>query len=110
VSASEVHLANIDWAETEGSVASVKPNPNGVIRKAVTVVFTYKVDGHWYGGTFLSNFDPYVEGQTLTVRYDPKDPATNDLVKKDNRRRFLTVAGFVLAWLVFLLLEWARFR
>jgi hypothetical protein len=91
-----------------GSVASVEPNPNGAIRKAVRVVFTYKVDGHWYGGTFISNFDPY--GQTLTVRYDPKDPATNDLVKKDNRRRWLTCAAFVLAGLVNLLLGLAGFR
>ena len=105
MSVSEVPVPKIDWVETEGNVASVTPNPNGLIRKAVEVVFTYTVDGHWYGGMFLSNFDPYVVGQTLTVRYDPTNPASNDLVKKDFRRRWLTIAAFVAAGLIILLLR-----
>jgi Protein of unknown function (DUF3592) len=105
-----VHMANIEWVETEGSVASVEPSPTGASRKAVRVGFSYTVDGHWYGGTFISNFDPYVEGQKLTVRYDPKDPSTNDLAKRDNRRRWLTYAAFVVAGLMVLLLRLMGFR
>jgi hypothetical protein len=100
----------VDWKEAKGTVASVERNPTGAIRKALTIVFTYQVDGHWYGGTFISNFDPYVEGQALTVRYDPKDPATNDLMKKESRRRWLTYAAFATAGLVILLLLMAGFR
>jgi hypothetical protein len=100
----------ISWKETEGTVASVEQNSNGALRNALTVVFTYKVDGHWYGGTFVSNFDRYVEGQTLTVRYDTSDPATNDLTKKDTRRLWLTCALFAGAGLVILLLRLAGFR
>jgi hypothetical protein len=103
-------MAHIDWVETQGNVSSVEPSPNGAIRKAVRVVFTYKVDGNWYGGTFVSNFDPYIEGQPLTVRYDPLNPSINDLVKKDSRRRWFTYAAFVVAGLVLLLLWLMGFR
>jgi hypothetical protein len=103
-------MAHIDWVETKGNVASVEPYPNGAIRKAVRVVFTYTVDGHWYGGTFISNFDPYIEGQPLTVHYDPKNPSMNDLLKKDRRRRWFTYTAYVAALLVILQLWLMGFR
>jgi hypothetical protein len=100
-----VRMANLEWAQAEGVVASVEP-----LKNAVRVSFTYKVDGHWYGDTFISNLDPYIPGQSLTVRYDPKDPATNDLAKKDKRRRWLTNAAFLVLALIILLLRVMGFR
>ncbi len=103
-------MANIEWAETEGRVASVEPMSDLTAKKAFRVQFAYKVDDHWYGGSFVSDIDPYVEGQKLTVRYDPKDPSTNDLEKRDNRRRWLTYAALIVAGLIILALRLMGFR
>lgn len=68
------------------------------------VVFTYKVDGGWYGGTFNTR-TPYAEGDILVVEYDPKDPESNKYVEREKRLRwvyiaFFAVLGLLAIWLL----------
>lgn len=94
-----------DWKETDGTVAEVEEHQTRY-GKEYSVVFTYKVDGEWYGGTFTTS-DSYSEvrkGDTIPVRYDPNKPDRNDLVERETIRRW--VIGAVLAsaaavWLYF---------
>jgi len=44
------------------------------------VTFTYKVDGHYYGGEFKTEVPSgYAEGAPIAVRYNPAKPEENDL-------------------------------
>jgi len=82
-----------EWKDADGTVANV----NAVNSKAGTrysVVFTYKVDGSWYGGTFTTN-TPYSKGDTLAVQYDPSDPERNKYVRDEKRMR-LAFAAFAI--------------
>jgi hypothetical protein len=68
------------WQQTEGTVSAIYLDAVGEDH-GEKVVFTYKVDGHWYSGTFASN--GYVHGQRIPVLYDPSDPHRNNLVAKN---------------------------
>jgi hypothetical protein len=65
------------------------------------VVFTYIVDGHYYGGS-LTTYDPYEVGASITVKYDPDDPEKNDLVSRQNARNWVGAAILVLLaiWII----------
>lgn len=93
-----------DWKTTEGTVAEVQERRT---RSTVwySVVFTYKVDGSWYGGTFWSA-DAYQKGDSIDVRYNPADPERNDLVDSETRRKWiqaLVVLAVVAFWLFMML-------
>lgn len=93
-------MGKIDWKDTDGTVASVERQATrgGPI---YTVVFTYKVEGSWCGGTFTTR-DEYRKGDSVVVRYDPKNPDYNDLTQKDTRERWIiggVVVAAVLLWL-----------
>jgi len=85
--AGEVSVAKTDWQYTDGTVSNVITSTyayNSYTRPATDclVTFTYEVDGHFYGGEFHTS-ETYVEGQTITVGYDPANPEKNDLVKSE---------------------------
>ena len=94
-------MAKIDWKDAEGTVASVE-RIDGRGGPSYTVVFNYKVGGEWYGGTFWSS-DEYRKGDSLAMRYDPENPEYNDLVQKENRRRWLWGIGIAAAVVIWLL-------
>jgi hypothetical protein len=94
-------MAKIDWQDADGTVAG-EPEYRG--KNTYSVVFTYKVDGHFYSGTFTTG-DSYKDGDSLPVRYDPKNPDYSDLTQKESRQRWLIVGIFVV---VGLLVLWAR--
>ncbi len=93
-------MAKTDWKDIDGTVASVEVQ-QGRYGISYTVVFTYEVDGHWCGGTFTSN-DAYQVGDSVAVRYDPKDPDRNDLDVKEQHKRWWI--GIFIAVMVLLLL------
>jgi len=87
-------VAKTDWRETDGEVASVERHRNRS-SEWYTIVFTYKVDDHWYGGTYTS-FDEYRKGDSLPLKYDPADPARNNLVERETKLHWLKIIGLVL--------------
>jgi hypothetical protein len=94
-------LAKIDWKDADGTVATVD-RVDGRNGPSFTVVFTYKVDSHWCGGTFTTS-DEYKVGDFVAVRYDPIDPDRNDLSMKEQRKQwllwaFLGVIGLIILW------------
>lgn len=90
------------WKDTDGTVASSDEfHTKGGAR--YTVVFTYKVEGSYYGGTFTTSTS-YREGDLLTVQYDPAHPEINDLVQKEHRRRWLIAAVLVLIGIFFVVI------
>jgi Protein of unknown function (DUF3592) len=81
------------WVETEGTVSSVQSyQARGVT--FYTVVFTYKVDGHYCGGTYTTT-EEYREGDSLPLSYDPKDPDRNNLVRREGMLHWFYVVFFV---------------
>ena len=91
-------MAKTNWQETGATVASVVSHQYRS-SKWYTVVFTYKVNGHWYGGTFTS-FQEHREGDWLAVKYDPDNPDRNYLVERKTKARWLAVAVLVLLAIV----------
>ncbi len=92
-----------DWVQTDGAVGSVIVS-DGKHGKSYSVVFTYKVDGHYYGGTFTSYSETYREGDWISVKYDPSNPERNDLVLKETIKHWIigavvvaVVIGFIVA-------------
>jgi len=96
----ETRVAKIDWKDTDGTVATVD-RVDGRGGPTYTVVFTYEVDGHWCGGTFTSG-DEYKVGDSVAVRYDPKDPDRNDLSLKEERKQWWMWAVIGVLILLFL--------
>ena len=76
-----------DWKDTDGTVASVEEHPT---RKGTqySVVFTYKVDDEWYGGTFTTS-ESYRKDDTIAVLYDPSKPGRNNLVEQETIRHWI---------------------
>ena len=84
----------VDWRETEGTVASVaRYESKGV--PIYEVVFTYKVEGSWYGGTFTT-LAPHFKGDALAVRYDPSNPEKNNFLKREGIMRWVYIVFFTL--------------
>ena len=82
------------WIDTDGTVSSVVPyEARGVT--FYSVVFTYKVDGHYYGGTYTTP-ELYREGDSLPLSYDPRDPDRNNLVRREGMLRWFYVIFFIL--------------
>jgi hypothetical protein len=83
-----------DWKETDATIASfiVYQTKVGPLYE---VVFTYKVDGGWFGGTFTTT-KAYRKGDTLPVFYDPKNPDRNNLVRRAGMIRWISIAACVL--------------
>jgi hypothetical protein len=81
--------------DTDGTVTSVEwyPTRGG---DRYSVVFTYKVDGEWYGGTFTTD-ESYNKEDTISVSYDPASPERNNLVEQEKRRHWILVAVILLA-------------
>jgi hypothetical protein len=98
-------MAKIDWKDADGTATSVE-QVDGRGGPIYTVAFNYKVDGHWCGGTFTTR-DEYRVGDSVAVRYDPKNPDYNDLEQKENRQRWI-VGGVVVV--VVLVLIWVALR
>ena len=92
----------VKWKDADGTVATVS-ELQGKNRVRYSVVFTYKVNEGWYGGTFTS-YDPLTVGDSLAVRYDPENPDHNDLVEKEKWRKIFGIGLAVIAgvlWLFF---------
>jgi hypothetical protein len=95
-------MARREWIETTGAVGDVESPENYKGRKPYSVVFTYKVDDHFYSGTFTS-YDPYRVGDPVAVKYDPEDPNRNDRNAGETLRKWLIAALFLLVALGLLL-------
>lgn len=79
-----------EWKDTDGAIANViAVNSRGGTR--YSVVFTYKVNGSWYGGTFHTG-TPYRKGDTLPVQYDPSNPDRNSYVEHEKRMHWVYAA------------------
>jgi hypothetical protein len=91
-----------DWKDTDGTVADVEERQT---RSGTnySVVFTYKVDGEWYGGTFTTG-EAYRKGDTVSVLYDPLKPDRNNLVQQETIRRWVIGTVLCVVGLVFLFL------
>jgi hypothetical protein len=90
-------VAKTDWQDADGNVTAVEV-ADGRYGPIYTVSFNYKVGEHWYGGFFTGNAE-YKVGDSIGVRYDPKDPDRNDLSLKDARSKWIVagvVAGVIL--------------
>ncbi len=89
-----MRVAKIDWKDADGTVTAVE-TADGRYGPIYTVSFNYKVGEHWYGGTFTGS-EEYKVDDTVYLRYDPNDPDTNDLVRKEQRQRLLMWVFVVL--------------
>jgi hypothetical protein len=89
-----------NWKDTDGTVTGVecRPTRGG---DQYSVVFTYKVNGEWYGGTFTSSLE-YDKEDTVSVTYDPANPEHNNLVDQEKRRHWLLAALILIPVLVLL--------
>lgn len=89
-----------NWIETDATVATVdtRQTRGGDI---YIVVFTYKVNGEWCGGTFTTG-EEYDVGDTLSVRYDPANPDRNNLVERETISHWILGAVLTAAALIFL--------
>ena len=88
----EVDVAKTDWLDTDGTVAD---EPQYCGKNTYSVVFTYKVDDHFYSGTFTTA-NTYRKGDTIPVRYDPQNPERNDWVVKETRMHWIIGIGIVV--------------
>jgi hypothetical protein len=94
-----------DWKDVDGAVASVEEFPTrGGTR--YSVVFTYKVDGEWYGGTFTTD-ESYSKDDMIAVLYDPSKPERNNLVEEEKIRHWiigaiLSVVALFILYAVFI--------
>jgi len=102
-------MAKVDWKDADATVASVTASDGGRGRTIYSVGFSYKVDEHFYGGTFTTG-DEYREGDSVAVKYDPKDPDRNDLVEKETRARWILWAVIAVVVVVWFLLVFGRSR
>ena len=93
-------MAKIDWKDADGTAVSVV-RYEGRGGPIYTVSFNHEVDGHWCGGSFTTT-DEYREGDSVAVRYDPKNPDYNDLMQKESRQRWIIGGVVVVAVLVWL--------
>ena len=82
------------WLETEGTVSSVVEFHTQAGR-GYSVVFTYKVDGSWYGGTF-STMAYHREGEALPVSYDPLHPERNNFLRREGMMQWVYIVVFTL--------------
>lgn len=89
-----------DWKDTDGTVASVDEHQTRS-GKSYSVVFTYKVDDEWYGGTFTTG-ESYSKDDTLTVLYDPSKPERNNLVEQEKIRHWILGAVILVVAMVIL--------
>jgi hypothetical protein len=78
-----------DWKDTDGTVTTVSEQ-QGRGGPIYEIAFNYKVGEHWYGGSYTTN-EAYAAGDSIAVRYDPKDPNRNDLSAKETRARWILV-------------------
>ena len=87
-------MAKIDWKDAEGTATGVErmETRGGPV---YTVLFNYEVDGHWCSGSFTTN-EEYRVGDSVAVRYDPKNPDSNDLDQQESR------AGLVVLGVLFI--------
>jgi hypothetical protein len=93
----EISVAKTDWQDADGNVTAVE-TASGRYGTIYTVSFNYKVGEHWYGGVSTGN-DEYKVGDSIGVRYDPKDPDRNDQSLKDSRAKWIVaavIAGIIL--------------
>ena len=74
-------MAKIDWQYTEGTISNVMAAYTyGRAGNVYVVTFTYKVDGHYYGGEFNAGTAlNYSEGGSIRVGYNPANPEENNL-------------------------------
>jgi hypothetical protein len=93
-----------DWVETDGTIATVEEH-QGRNSKSYTVVFTYKVDGHFYGGTYTTWTDEPIVGDPIAVKYDPDDPERNDLVLKETIMHWVIGGVIVLVAIVIIVAQ-----
>jgi Protein of unknown function (DUF3592) len=99
--AAEVVVAKVDWVYTDATVQGA-PEYDG--RNTYSVVFMYKVDGHFYSGIFTTT-DVYRDGDTLQVGYDSKDPEVNDLVQKERRLHWIYAGVGILIVIIWIVCE-----
>lgn len=67
------------------------------------MTYTFSVDGKTYSGKDEIEFDEPKE-QSVMVRYDPADPAHNEIQAKPHWLFLLPVAGFLIGGVVFVAL------
>jgi len=89
-----------DWKDTDGTVADVQliSYKDGT---TYSVVFTYKVDGEYYSGTFTT-YEAYRKDDTISVLYDPANPERNNLVEQENIRHWVIGAAICIVALIIL--------
>ena len=93
------------WLDADGTVASADEisSRNG---SEYSVVFTYKVNDEWYGGTYTT-YEAYSKGDSISLLYDPANPERNNLVEKEKIRHWIIAAVFASFGLVILYLVFA---
>ncbi len=82
-------LKKTNWQKTEGTITNIYVDGYGRYQ-TTSVIFTYKVDGHWYSGTDQGGGNV---GDIILVKYDPADPGRNNLSEQN---RLLAIVKWVL--------------
>ena len=91
--ARRVQFMPTNWKATDAVVAnSIESHTKA--GNVYSVVFTYVVDGSYYGGTFTT-MQRYADGETFAIQYDPENPERNDVVRRDRIRNWLYALFFV---------------
>jgi hypothetical protein len=93
---SEVVSVREGWKDADGTVASVYEKFQTRNGPYYSVVFTYKVDGGYYSGTF-STFEEYHENDAIYLRFDPANPERNDLVERERIKHWILFAVILVA-------------
>jgi hypothetical protein len=90
-----------NWADADGTVTDVTESPTrGGTMYGVS--YNYKVGEHWYGGYF-TGYSAYRKGDSISVRYDPADPDSNEYTVAASRSKLwgaITIAVLIALFIL----------
>lgn len=98
-------MAKIDWQYTDGTISKVVGvGTHTKDGDEYVVTFTYKVDGHYYGGE-CNAIAPFklLEGGSIRVGYNPANPEENSLNRKRSPAGWYRLAVFAAILIYFLI-------
>jgi hypothetical protein len=88
------------WKHAEATVESVVMH-TGPDSAYSEVVFMFKVDDGYYGGTFTAWKETFV-GDKIAVSYDPANPDRNNLTQQEKLKNWALAVFFIAFGIWFL--------
>ena len=98
-------MAKAEWKDADGTVSNIMlVSALGKGTNLYAITFTYKVDGHYFGGEFKApTGHGYAVGDRIAVLYNPAKPEENDLNGRGEWGTWIHVAycGVIVAAVIY---------